>query len=95
MREQYLSLLTDIKAGVVAPEAIVKRRDLLQQALDTIYSTARVTSAAAYAAAQEALKLKEDLTFSDAELDLLLPSQLRKNPEPQTPGTPEPRIRTP
>lgn len=78
VREQYLSLLTDISAGVVAPEGIVKKRDALQQSLDTIYSTARVTSGKAYGAAQRALKLKEDLTFSDDEIDLMLPSSIRK-----------------
>jgi hypothetical protein len=33
----------------------------------------------AYAKAQKALKLREDLTFSDDEIDLLLPDGLRKN----------------
>jgi SMODS and SLOG-associating 2TM effector domain family 4 len=97
VREQYLSLLTDIAAGVVPAEGIVKRRDALQQSLDTIYSSARVTSAEAYAAAQSALKCKEDLTFSDAEIDLLLPSGIRKENATESKNTAAtgPRISTP
>lgn len=78
IREQLVSLLTDIEAGTVAPETIVKRRDLLIDKLDTVYSTARVTSYPAYAAAQKALKLKEDLTFSVSEIDAMLQPTLRK-----------------
>lgn len=95
VREQYLSLLTDIKAGVIAPELIVKKRDSLHQSLDTIYSTARVTSGEAYTAAQKALKLNEDLTFSDAEIDLMLPSKLRKPTAQDHSTAPEPRISAP
>lgn len=78
IREQLVSLLTDIEAGTVAPDAIVKRRDVLIDKLDTVYSTARVTTYAAYAAVQKALKLKEDLTFSVAEIDNMLQPTLRK-----------------
>lgn len=78
IREQLVSLLTDIEAGTVAPEAIGKRRDVLIDKLDNVYSTARVTTNAAYTAAQKALKLKEDLTFSVEEIDVLLQPTLRK-----------------
>lgn len=78
IREQLVSLLTDIEAGTVAPDAIVKRRDVLIDKLDAVYSTARVTTYAAYAAAQKALALKEDLTFSVAEIDNMLQPTLRK-----------------
>lgn len=78
VRELFLCLLTDIEAGVIAPEAIVKKRDALIEQLDAIYSAQLVTSPDAYAKAQDALKNKEDMTFSDLEIDLLLPSTLRK-----------------
>lgn len=56
----------------------MKRRDNLQAKLAAIYKGASQTTAAAYADAQDALKNREDLTFSDRELDLLLPASLRK-----------------
>jgi hypothetical protein len=84
IREQLVSLLTDIEAGIVAPEGIAKRRDVLIDQLDTVYSTARVTSYPAYAAAQNALKNKEDLTFSVEEIDVMLQPTLRKGDKPKT-----------
>jgi hypothetical protein len=78
LREQLVSLLTDIQAGTVAPDSIVKRRDALIDKLGTVYSTAKVTSSAAYAAAQKALKIKEDLSFSTEEIDAMLQPTLRK-----------------
>jgi hypothetical protein len=79
LRERYLSLLTDIQTGAISPEIIGKRRDALLEDLNAVYAAARVTSPEAYAAAQKALKLKEDLTFSDDEIDMLLPAGLRKS----------------
>lgn len=78
LREQLVSLLTDIEAGITPPDAIAKRRDALIEKLDAVYSTAKVTSSAAYAAAQAALKSKEDLTFSVEEIDAMLQPSLRK-----------------
>ena len=72
------------KAGIVAPEAIAKRRDALIDKLDTVYSTAKVTSPAAYSAAQKALKENEDLTFSTEEIDVMLQPTLRKVRKPET-----------
>lgn len=82
LREQLVSLLTDIEAGIIAPEAIAKRRDALIDKLDTVYSTAKVTSPAAYSAAQKSLKQNEDLTFSTEEIDVLLQPTLRKAGKP-------------
>ena len=78
LREKLVSLLTDIQAGIIVPEGIAKRRDAIIEKLDTVYSTANITSPNAYAAAQKALKLKEDLTFSVKEIDAMLQPTLRK-----------------
>jgi hypothetical protein len=56
------------------------RRDVLQENLHAIYRTAPHTDGRAYVEAQDRLKNKEDLTFSDQEIDLLLPTTLRRNP---------------
>ena len=79
IREKYLDLLTDLQSGAAGPQDIMKRRDQLREELNKVYTAARVTTPKAYAAAQRALKLKEDLTFSPDEIDLFLPVGLRKN----------------
>lgn len=78
VRESYLSLLTDLRTGAIdAPEAM-RRRDDLQARLALLYKAAPQTNGKAYGDAQEALKHREDLTFSDAEIDAFLPASLRR-----------------
>ena len=76
IREQLLSLLVDIKDQRNIEEAR-KRRDAANEALQEIYQGAPRTAPRAYAAAQQALKVDEELYFSDEELDHLLPKKLR------------------
>lgn len=78
IRESYLSLLTDLRAGVIDVASVRARREELQADLSAVYASAPRTSPAGYAAAQKALKVKEDLTFSDAEIDQFLPAALRR-----------------
>lgn len=71
-------MLTDLQAGdMTLPEARGKREQL-QTELQGIYEGAPRTLPKAFKAAQTALKLNEELTFTDAEIDVLLPVQLRK-----------------
>ena len=79
IREKYLSLLVDMQAGATDRVAAMARRDELLDELDKVYASAKVTTPKAYAKAQKALKLNDDLTFSDNEIDLLLPISLRKS----------------
>lgn len=76
IRESYLSLLTDFLG--LSVEDITKKRDELQQALANIYKGAPRTNSKAYQEARKALKVNEELTFSDAEIDAFLPKALRK-----------------
>ena len=78
IRETYLSLLTDATAGTLTESGARTRREELQERLASIYEGAPRTDGTAYGAAQEALKVKEDLTFSDSEIDMLLPAAMRK-----------------
>jgi hypothetical protein len=78
IREQYLSLLTDLAAGTKNSETVQSERDRLVSALHTVYAGSPSTTYAAYRSAQEALKQNEDLTFSDAEIDAFLPKQLKR-----------------
>jgi len=77
IREQYLSLLTDLVAGAKATDAILAERGRLVAALHAIYAGSPSTTYAAYSKAQKALQQNEELTFSDDEIDAFLPKQLR------------------
>ena len=79
VRERYLSLLTDIRSSSITMEEIRKRRDDLQEQLYTVYKGSPRTISKAYKEATVALKTNEELTFTDGEIDALLPSQLRKS----------------
>lgn len=78
IRETYLSLLTDIKANQLSIKEIISVRDELQKRLHNIYTGSPRTNYKAYQAASKALKVNEELTFSDEEIDEFLPKELRK-----------------
>jgi hypothetical protein len=79
IREAYLSLLTDIRDPTRSMTQLRQRRDDLQELLHKIYRSAPHTDGKAYGQAQDALKNKEDLTFSDGEIDAFLPGPLKRN----------------
>ena len=76
VREALLSLLVDMHDGRPI-EDVRAERNRLNDLLEDIYKSAPRTDAAAYAAAQKALKADEELFFSDSELDHMLPKRLR------------------
>ena len=78
VRESYLSMLTDLKMDDVSIENIRKKRDKLQEGLASIYKGSPRTISKAYKEAKRALKLNEEMTFSDEEIDSFLPVELRK-----------------
>jgi hypothetical protein len=81
IREQLLTLLVDFRD--VRPDQEIRIvRDQINAELEQIYKAAPRTSSVAYARAQAALKNNEELYFSDAELDHLLPKNLRRNIDP-------------
>jgi hypothetical protein len=75
-REALLSLLVDMSDGGNV-DHIRARRDELNASLEAIYGAAPRTNSKAYRAAQAALKNAEELFFTDAELNKMLPKQLR------------------
>jgi len=83
IRESYLSLLIDIKAEAIQIEKIIEKRDLLQKQLCNIYQGAPRSISKAYEKATKALKKSEELTFSDEEIDMFLPKELRKSTNAQ------------
>jgi hypothetical protein len=82
IREDYLSLLTDLHSGEFAVEALRQRRDDLVQKLHAIYTGAPSTDSSAYKKAQKALKVSEDMTFSESEVDAFLPKELKRTHQP-------------
>jgi hypothetical protein len=79
IREQYLSLLTDLRSSSCAEDKVREKRDDLLTELHSLYSGAPSTNFKAYKKAQDALKNLEDMTFSDAEIDAFLPKSLKKS----------------
>jgi hypothetical protein len=76
IREDYLSLLTDMKSVEMPYDKIVERRDQLKLRLDEIYDAAPKTGNLAYQRADKALNVRNDHTFSGHELDRFLPESL-------------------
>lgn len=78
IREQYLSLLSDLAMGQKSLEELQLERDKLLIALHSAYVGSPSTTYAAYKKAQESLQRKEDMTFSDDEIDAFLPKELKR-----------------
>ena len=78
IRENYLSLLTDLATKSKNLDEIRNLRDKLLADLHNIYAGSPSTTIEAYRKAQKALQTKEDLTFSDEEIDAFLPKELQR-----------------
>ncbi len=78
VREKLLSLLVDIRIGNKEISQLQQIRDELNERLVNTYSGAPKTINKAYAIASKALKVNEEFTFSDAEIDQFLPEGLRR-----------------
>lgn len=78
IREKYLSLLTDLKSRSIPLQQVKEKRDRLMDDLHSVYVGSPSTNFKAYTKAQDALQNKEDMTFSDAEIDAFLPSELKR-----------------
>lgn len=78
IRESYLSLLVDIKTNSINIKEIMKKRDELQKILNSVYENGPRTNTKAYKKASVALKINEDMTLHDEEIDLFLPDSLKR-----------------
>jgi len=77
IREKYVNLMADLINEKIDNEIIISRRDALIEQLKMIYKFAPITTTKAYKKAQKALKINEELTFSDKEINQFLPEKLR------------------
>ena len=78
IREKYLSLVTDLAVGCEQLSVIQGKRDALVDELGAVYANSPRTTEGAYRKARKALKLQEEITFSEAEVDAFLPPKLRR-----------------
>ena len=78
-----MSLLADLKDGVAADADARAKRDEILVRLKALYSIAPQTTSKAYRTAQKALKVDEELTFSDKEIDVMMPKALRRTDVPE------------
>lgn len=76
IREEYVSLLTDFE--ILEASEIMQKRDELQERTAIVYSNSPRTDTKSYVAAQKALKAEEEQTFSEGEIDKMLPSSIRR-----------------
>ncbi|MBD1208496.1 MAG: SLATT domain-containing protein [Ignavibacteria bacterium] len=90
IREKYLSLLTDTRAGLLDMNTLKVKRDELQVLSSSVYTIAPRTLKKAYKSAQNSLKNQQELTFTDNEIDKFLPSALHNTILPLTPQSTEP-----
>lgn len=78
IREKYIALITDLSTDAIDPTTARQRRDALIQDVYAVYDAAPSTNSRAYQAAQAALKINEEMTFSDKEIDQFLPASLHR-----------------
>ena len=77
LREQYLSLLTDIMANSFEYEHLIKERNRLEGETQRVYEYAPRTSKCAYKKTRKALHLEGESSFSTDEINKLLPEDYR------------------
>jgi hypothetical protein len=78
-RDNLVLLIEKLMASDTDVEKIRKDANLIIQRVGHVYSSAPDTTSKAFELAGKALKFNEEFTFSETELDWLLPEQLRVN----------------
>jgi hypothetical protein len=81
IKEKYLSLISDIMSESITDEEAIERRDYLINEIRMIYKFSPGTTSGAYKKARKVLKIDEESTFSDEEIDMFLPTELKQKAE--------------
>lgn len=76
IREEYISLLIDFE--ILTQEDIICKRDELQNRTFEVYINSLNTDKKSYKEAQKSLKIEEEQTFSEKEIDVMLPNSIRR-----------------
>lgn len=77
IREQLLLLITNCHVSTFPPDHLQKCLEVITRELTAVYKFAPDTSPEAYGAAEKMIK-DGHFTFSDDEIDAMLPTELRK-----------------
>jgi len=77
LRDQYLILIQEAMSEKIPLDQLRSKLESLHRETSIVYEFSPDSSSKAYSAASEALKTKEELTFSAEEIDMLLPECLR------------------
>ena len=78
LRNKYEGLLSDIKAGLLTNQQVVSKRETLEREENLIYSgIVPFTSDKAVEEAAKALKINQDSTTTDNEIELLISKNLQ------------------
>jgi hypothetical protein len=78
IRERLLNLISDILSEAVSKDKIIERRDALDKELAQTYKDAPNTNRLHYLLARRALNLHNEQSFTDDEINNLLPPSLQK-----------------
>lgn len=78
IREKYLALLSEMRDGVLSPEGVRERRDLLLNELHAVDDHAPLVDRPTFQSARQALATAAETAFTDQEIDAFLPQSLRK-----------------
>lgn len=77
LRDKYLILIQEAMVERIPIEELQNKLESLHREASIIYEYAPDSSPEAYQAAGDALKTKEEITFTRGEIDMLLPEDLR------------------
>lgn len=77
IREKYTNLIADIINEQLSGDLITSKRNQLIEELKLIYKFSPETDLKSYEKARKALKINEEFTFSDDEIDQFLPDELK------------------
>ena len=77
LRDRYIHLLLEVKINDDIPH-LVRAFELLEQDKHKIYDSAPITTNKAVDLAREALNVSHDNSYTDNEIDGMLPEGLRK-----------------
>lgn len=76
IREEYVSVLTDFE--ILDVEKIILIRDDLQNRTYEVYNNSPRTDKKSYSQTKKSLKKEEEQTFSEKEIDIMLPNSIRR-----------------
>jgi hypothetical protein len=87
LKERYIHLIADLKDGAISEEEARIKRDQLASETCKVYAESPDTDPKSFKEARKALKTAEELTFSEEEIDNLLPVNLRESTPKVIKGT--------